>query len=194
MLDPAADRVLFGKVGWMKSYDGVRPGDPAPTNGGEYNRTQGIGAEVVNFRKQDGFYYGYFRPKNASRVSLERIEPILPRVPREVTSVDGVTVVWVAPHSDGGVYPVGWYREATVYRSFQHHPTPVRHPDLDDDDHVFICRTAVANGHLIAEEDRLDWPRVRTTGAGAMGQTNHRFPRYSPDSWDWVKPILKRIP
>lgn len=55
----AKGRVLFGRVGWMKRYEGPQPGDEKPTGGGAYNEEH-FGTEGFNFRRIDGKVWGVF--------------------------------------------------------------------------------------------------------------------------------------
>ena len=189
MVSPASEKVLFAKVGWMRFYEDVRPDDPAPNNGGGHNRRY-VGSEILNFKEHGGEYFAYFRPKR-SFVNLQRLDQsVRPRS----DSLSGVTVVFVAPHPNGGVYPIGWYGQATVFSSHRERPTALHTKSLANKENNYWLSAPVSSSRRIEAEERLRWPQVRTRKPGAMGQTNHFFPRDQPQSWDWVRPILSRIP
>ncbi len=113
----AITKILFARIGYMKFYQGPQKGDERPIGGGKYNRDE-IGHEAFNFMKIDGNVYGYFQPhmKEPYRINLERIDP--KAVNQD--SIDNVLVIWFARNPIGnGQVIVGWYKNATVYRSIQ---------------------------------------------------------------------------
>ncbi len=113
-------KILFCNIGWMRDYEGA-DGDPI-IRGGKYNE-KNIGFEACNFSKIKGYVYGYVQNvKNISTINLERITK--KKEDQENKSISGVTVVWTAtrPHSNYGRVVVGWYKNATVYRSTKESP------------------------------------------------------------------------
>jgi hypothetical protein len=55
-------RLVFGRVGWMRWYRGPQPDDEKPIGGGKYNETD-IGSEAYNFLPVGNLLLGYFQPQ-----------------------------------------------------------------------------------------------------------------------------------
>lgn len=109
-------KILLARVGFMKFYQGPKPGDERPIGGGSYN-TEEIGHEAYNFLNIDGTLYGYFQPhmKPPYEINLGRIEPGCTK-----DKIDNVLVIWFATNPiDRGQVVIGWYNNATVFRSIQ---------------------------------------------------------------------------
>jgi hypothetical protein len=109
-------KVLLARIGFMKFYKGPKPGDEKPLGGGKYN-TEGIGHEAYNFLNIRGSLYGYFQPhmKSPYEINLSRIEQGY-----SDDKIDNVLVIWFATNPiDRGQVVIGWYNNATVYRSIQ---------------------------------------------------------------------------
>jgi hypothetical protein len=109
-------KVLLARVGFMKFYQGPKPGDEKPIGGGSYN-TKEIGHEAYNFLNIGGDIYGFFQPhmKPSYEINLGRIE-------RGCTDdkIDDVLVIWFATNPiDRGQVVIGWYKNATVFRAVQ---------------------------------------------------------------------------
>lgn len=94
----------------MKNYNGIS-GDSIE-RGGKYNQ-HSIGHEVCNFTNNNGNVYGYVQPVGET-IKIEKIG-----ASKKDEKIDGVTVVWTAGPESGGTVVVGWYKDATVYRSLQ---------------------------------------------------------------------------
>lgn len=109
-------KVLFARIGFMKFYKGPKPGDEKPVGGGSYNSTE-VGHEAYNFLSIDGHRYGYFQPHMTPPydINIKRIDPNC-----DADQIDNVLVIWFAtnPIAKGQVV-VGWYKNATVFRSIQ---------------------------------------------------------------------------
>jgi hypothetical protein len=95
----------------MDRYTGVA-GDK-PLGGGSFIDEEGYGYEMFNFRPFRGRVYGFVEV--LGRITLERLGS---RADAEYLS--GVTVIFVAPLRGRSPHViVGWYRNATIYRSYQ---------------------------------------------------------------------------
>lgn len=109
-------KVLLARVGYMKFYQGPKPGDEKPIGGGSYNAEE-IGHEAYNFLNIKEKLYGYFQPhmKKPYEINLGRIVKGF-----SDEKVDDVLVIWFAtnPIARGQVV-IGWYKNATVFRSMQ---------------------------------------------------------------------------
>lgn len=109
-------KILLARVGFMKFYQGPKPGDEKPIGGGSYN-TEEIGHEAYNFLNISGTLYGYFQPhmKPPYEINLSRIEQGYTD-----DKIDNVLVIWFATNPiDRGQVVIGWYKNATVFRSIQ---------------------------------------------------------------------------
>lgn len=100
----------------MKFCKGPKPGDEKPIGGGSYN-TEEIGHEAYNYYNINGVLYGYFQPhmKQPYEINLGRIEQGYTD-----DEIDKVLVIWFATNPiDRGQVVVGWYKNATVFKSIQ---------------------------------------------------------------------------
>jgi hypothetical protein len=108
------ERMVFFNIGWMKGYDG--PEGVPIEGGGRFPEEKGYGYEMFNFREVEGYCYGYTSGVGGGGLNIDRLG-----ARAEDESVSDILVVWVAndpAHAVGSVV-VGWYRDATVYRSYQ---------------------------------------------------------------------------
>jgi len=97
---------------WMAKYDGDRASFSA--GGFKYALEHGYGHEMFNFRSIDGKYYGYVPP--TGNLHLEKHFDVA----RDAAELEGVTIVWTAPHPEqGGRAVVGIWKNATVFRADQ---------------------------------------------------------------------------
>lgn len=105
------DIIVF-HTAWMDKYDGDRASLSA--GGFKFAAEHGYGHEMYNFRNIDGRYYGYVPPTGTLHFENHF------SVPKNTEVLEGVTVVWTAPHPEqGGRAVVGVWRDATVYRHDQ---------------------------------------------------------------------------
>lgn len=109
-------KVLLARVGYMKFYEDPQEGDEKPVGGGEYNAKH-LGHEAYNFVDVGGTTYGFFQPNMKEPYAINLV-----RIDRNCAAdvLDGVLVIWFAPHPDDRrPVVVGWYSNATVYRKPQ---------------------------------------------------------------------------
>lgn len=158
--------ILFCNVGWMEKYQGLHAGDSIE-GGGSFVAKEGRGHEICNFASVEGKYFGYVQPSGA-QIEIGRLG-----AGQSDKSIGGVTVVWTAtrPKSvGGGTAIVGWYRDATVYRSYQKH-RPV--PDVQRANKIdgYWVEAPTKESRLIKDLDArvFDIPRGVK---GGMGQSN----------------------
>ncbi len=107
----------------MKFYHGPKPGDEKPVGGGSYN-VEKTGYEAYNFLNISGKVYGYLHPhtKEPTEINLGRIEQGY-----SGDKIEQVLVIWFATNPiDKGQIVVGWYKNATIFRSPQN-PTSLLH-------------------------------------------------------------------
>lgn len=102
-------KVLFCNIGWMEEYKG-----PDKISGNfRHIREKGEGFECYNFApNNDGFLYGYVEHQGQIKVGNLGAS-------NGATSIEGVTVVWIAVRKKIGTVIVGWYRDATVFQDEQ---------------------------------------------------------------------------
>lgn len=104
-------------VPWMTNYQGLVDGDK-PAGHFKYNLTTGAGPEIYNFKPQGGRLYGY-APVKAGTINISRLG-----ASRDDDRMRDATVIWTA--SQPGVkslrWIVGWYKNATIYRTVQTRP------------------------------------------------------------------------
>lgn len=111
--------IIFLKIGWMSYYDG-RDGDDIRGSHSYIKETK-TGHEDRNFLPIAGKCYGYAPHNLKDGPARINLESHLVDAKHELIGsdgeahVDGVTVVWIAPAPKGGVYIVGWYRNARLY-------------------------------------------------------------------------------
>ncbi len=110
-------KILFANIGWMIHYEGNTSIDTIQ-GGGSYPASSKL--ETFLFQSIDGVDYGYVQPGGNSNkshtIKLERIDPNA----KGKDYLTGVLVVWTACRPNaGGTVIVGWYKNATVYRTPQ---------------------------------------------------------------------------
>ena len=104
------DRVLVCNVGWMDEYNGLGKGDSIHGGAG-FVRKKKWGSEIYNFRVHKGRVYAGLFPgrfkKHYKGINISNIGAL----------------IWTAPRRpSGGTFVVGWYKNATVYRTEQDEP------------------------------------------------------------------------
>jgi hypothetical protein len=97
-------------VAWMLEYQGITDTD-YPINGGKFIEENGYGHEVLNFKKNSKYVYGYVQARKGT-INIKRIDEDADEY------VDHVLVIWRARSAEGSVV-IGWYKDARVYRSEQ---------------------------------------------------------------------------
>ncbi|MCC6678942.1 MAG: DUF3883 domain-containing protein [Phycisphaerales bacterium] len=164
-----APAVLFCNTAWMREYRGNVKADP-PFNGGSWIAQHGTGFEIHNFLPYRGRIYGYVANAPHFTIAIEKLG-----APSGAESVKGVRVFWTATHPKGGRFIVGWYDDATIYRSMEgrRHPSP----DLESRNNYNIVVDA-KNAHLIPLDNRRLYPVPdcrKPEVPWGMGQSNVRF-------------------
>lgn len=117
-------KILFCKISSMKYYRGVTE-DDQPYNGGKFVDENGYGHEEYNFDSEsiDGeeCLFGFVETKSTrgkrNDLRIENIQGC--EAFKGEDSVDGVLVIWCATTDLNQTSIVGWYKDATVYRTYQ---------------------------------------------------------------------------
>ncbi|TVT36802.1 DUF3883 domain-containing protein [Hymenobacter setariae] len=177
-------QIIFFNTGWMDSYAGNRHNEDPITGGGAHNREEGWGGEIFNFKPYRGKYYGFVRTTHSGEIKLERLGAA-----KSDHKIDNVTVVWTAARpidEGGGTYVVGWYKNATIFRSEQSRPRQARHSWQGNP--IGYQAEAPGDGVVLLTRDARLLPVPR--GKGAMGQSNVW---YALDNLDFVNQVIEYI-
>ena len=151
------DLIVF-HTAWMAKYDGDRASLSA--GGFKFAATHGYGHEMLNFRNVDGIYYGYV--PSTGDLRLEKHFD----VSRDAEKMDGVTVVWTAPHPEqGGRAVVGVWRNATVYRQMQEPAGRLaRRRSIGTESASYRCTANAKDCVLLEPDERPIFVRPRQPG------------------------------
>ncbi|MGH8504186.1 MAG: DUF3883 domain-containing protein [Gammaproteobacteria bacterium] len=166
----------------MERYQGLKHGDQI-IGGGSYVKEEGRGHEVCNFAPNRNILYGYVQPPGV-QINIERIGA----APHN-DSVSGVTVVWTATRPTGGTAVIGWYKDATVFRDYQHFSRP---PAIQRQNGIdgYRIKGPLNEAKLLPVDERtLEIPRQVK---GGMGQANVWYAD-KPESASIVKRALELV-
>lgn len=152
--------IIFLRTGWMKSYKGLAHDDII--GGGSFIEEYGYGYEIFNFAPYKGHMYGYFFLEGS--INLDRIG-----ASEDDDSVDNVLVVWVSKFPSGGMFIVGWYDNATVYRDYQEPPNGSQR--IYKGESLGYRVKAKADDCQILPLDARVFP-IPSSRSGGMGQAN----------------------
>ena len=160
-------RILFARTGYMRYFAGSQKGDERPVGGGAYNISK-IGHERFNFKDCNGLLYGFFQPYDRRdvevKVNLARIDPKAAAADR----VEKVLVIVVAPIPHFGQGIIGWYRNATVFGSYQ-----APKPEMQRDPCYYNIQAQTADSLLLPQLYRIHKIPV---GKGAFGRASVVYP------------------
>ena len=156
------DRILFANIGWMIHYRGQSSNDTI-SGGGSYRDDDKH--EAYNFSNLNGWCYGYVQPVRWGTINLSRIDANIDKFEEKI---DDVLVIWTARRPDvGGTFIVGWYKHATVYKTWQEINAAERNC------YDFIIKAKAKDCTLLSVDDRcFQIPRANQGGKGWMGQSN----------------------
>lgn len=101
-------KLIMCNVAWMREYQGITD-DDYPINGGEFIEQNGYGHEVLNFKRNGNYVYGYVQARNGT-IEISRLYEDADEY------VEHVLVIWRARSTEGSVV-IGWYKDARVYRN-----------------------------------------------------------------------------
>lgn len=158
--------MLFMNVTWMEEYDGLGGIDKKVYYGGTWVQEHGYGEEIYNFRHIKGKVYGYAQPAGYG-INIDRLG-----AKQDDDCIKNQLVVFTATPPKGRTCIVGWYKNATIYRSMQSSNMPERKYG-----NGYLGYYVVANSNdvfLLPKDSRkpfmgkLRIPR----GKGGMGRSN----------------------
>lgn len=149
------NQIIFLKITWMRSYVGIH--NDSSFGGGKFIQEHGWGHELFNFAPKNGTCYG--NKSGGKSININKLG-----ANSKDDKINNVTIIWTAPKKGGGVYIVGWYKNATLYRHSQKQPRLFRGESLE-----YFAECKSENAFLLSEDERiLDIP----TGTNGMGQAN----------------------
>jgi len=162
----------------MERYQGLHADDQI-SGGGSYVKEKGRGHEICNFSPYKGTLYGYVQPPG-QMIDIDRIgaDP-------SADSVSGISVVWTAPRPTEGTAVVGWYRDATVFRTYQKFGTTPPAQYENSIDGYWIAAPSKRAKLLGVDERTCEIPRQVK---GGMGQANVWYADGAASA-----PIIKRV-
>lgn len=158
--------MLFCNIGWMDFYKGITDKDQI-VGGGAYVYENGMGHEVCNFVDVHGKVYGYVQPpKSGEVINIDRLGG------KGQDYVDDTLVIWTAKRPKIGTVVIGWYKHATVYRSYREFDkVPQLHHKNGLGGYWFVAD--VKNVKLLPIDERV--VKIPRGIKGGMGQSNIWF-------------------
>ncbi len=161
------EKLLFCRIGWMNYYQGNLEEDPI-SGGGSYVDSYGYGHELYNFLPdEEGNLYGFVEV--GGEMAIWRLGAKF-----DESSVTGVKVIWCAS-SSYSLYIVGWYKNATAFRTTQACPRHLMGRRLlprSDDAWTFRFVAKEQDALLLPTNERnFEIPRA-TTSSGGFGRRN----------------------
>lgn len=169
----------------MDSYAGLQHKHDPIIGGGAHNQEQGWGGEIFNFKPYRGHCYGYVRTTHGGTIKLEKLGAT-----KAARELDNVTVIWTAlrPKAEGGgTYVVGWYKNATVFRSERSRPKHARHLWEDSAINCYAVAAAADVVLLPPDERLLVVPRSKPNSMGR----SHVW--YAETNQDFVQQVVAYI-
>ena len=138
---PNTPPVLFLNIGWARAYDGARDDIPRGNFAYLQEGNTAVG-EHLNFKAFGGKCYGYSPVKNGT-INIGNLGAA-----SDDDEIGGVLVIWTATNPDqGGRYIVGWWHNATVYRSIRQIRPAKNRPDC-------VTVASAKDCHLLKPDDR----------------------------------------
>lgn len=182
--------IIVFHTAWMAEYNGDRASFSA--GGFKYAVENGYGHEMFNFREIGGAYYGYVPP--TGNLHLEKHFD----VDRDAEKLDGVTVVWTAPHPEqGGRAVVGVWKNATIYRSDQEPKGRIaRSRKVGPEDFAgYRCTAKAQDCVLLSPGSRPIFvrPSQPRTGGSWPGQQKVFYPQAGSSAMKRLETILADI-
>jgi len=174
------NKIIFCNIAWMDFYNGIS--NDKMTGGGKHIDEYGWGAEMFNFKPNNGKYFGYVRVSKDRQINLNRLG-----AKSTDYKLNGITIVWTAKHPDtGGTHIVGWYKNASLFRNYQEPSKSLKRKWKQHS--LGYCMTAkTSDSRLLSKDERIiKVPR----GKNGMGQTNIWYADNNPH---FVKIIEKYI-
>lgn len=181
--------IIVFHTAWMDKYDGDRASLSA--GGFKFAAEHGYGHEMYNFRNIGGYCYGYVPP--TGKLHFENHFD----VPKNTEELEGVTIVWTAPHPEqGGRAVVGVWRDATVYREDQD-PSPkiARRRKIDGEIAGYRAKAAYKNCARLSTDARPIFVSARHSREGESwpGQQKVFYPKPHSQALTRLNQIIRAI-
>lgn len=156
--------VIFFNIGWMINYRGQTSRDEL-LGDFKYIKNNGTGNEQYNFLPSDGYCYGYAPVPSLDLTNLGG--------DKDSEKLNNVTVIFFSRDKNRGeAYIVGWYRNATVYRSLQ---------KREGKDTYYICKARKEDGVCVKEHLRTFRIPSAHKEKGGYGQSPVWYAKARPD-------------
>ncbi len=181
--------IIVFHTAWMDKYDG--DGASLIAGGFKFAAEHGYGHEMFNFRDIGGYCYGYVPPTGdlhfEDHFDVARGTPML----------EGVTVVWTAPHPEqGGRAVVGIWRDATVYREMREPSSAVaRRRRFRTEIAGYRAKASSKNCVLVRPEARPIFVAARHSRKGESwpGQQKVFYPKAASEALRQLNRIINDI-
>lgn len=168
-MDLPEENIIVFRVGWMKNYRGSH--EDGIHSDAKFIQSEEYGHEMYNFLPYEGNMYGFVQPPGKGDYYQQTIRIERLGADKHAGSIENILVAWVAPKAEGGIYLVGWYRHATIFRE---HQKPARHSGrLHGNEVIGYYATAKEKDCVLLppEERTLSIPKATTKGMGGLGQS-----------------------
>lgn len=190
--------LMFCNVSWMREYKGHHRLDgemDAPQRGGSYVDQTGKAHECCNFLPdKNGIVYGHVETWKGDEDGKDtRIDITKLGADKNAQLVDGIDIIWIATHKEGGRRVIGWYKNATVYRERQFHSKlqfPTRQHKKDNIKSYRI-KARLEDVHLIHENKRDLKLNPEGKRKGWPGQKSYLFPVNHENNLELMKFVNK---
>ncbi|MBI4548018.1 MAG: DUF3883 domain-containing protein [Ignavibacteriae bacterium] len=156
------ERIVFLNIGWMKSYRGIS--NDKIVGGGSFVEEHGYGHEMFNFLPYEENLFGYVRPRGGS-INLGRLG-----AKSNQEHIGNVLAVWVSRAPSGGVYVIGWYKNARLYKNVQFLTRTTTNRHFRGEDFGYYLTARASDCILLPLDERV--LRVPRKTKGGMGQSN----------------------
>lgn len=168
-MDLPEEKIIIFRVGWMKYYRG--PYEDDIYSAAKFVQSEKYGHEMYNFLPYKGDMYGFVQPsgKGDYYQRVIRIERL--GADKHAESVKNILIAWVAPKAEGGIYLVGWYRHATIFREHQKPLLCSRRLHIGGEIGYYATAREKDCVLLLPEERTLSVPKA-TKGMGGLGQSS----------------------
>ena len=194
-------RIMFCKISSMKYYKGACE-DDIPLFGGKFVEENGYGHEEFNFLpiemegSDDLECVGFVEPKSnrgtRNTFHIEKLEGCAAM--KDEPCVDDVLVVWCAKRDRGDITVVGWYKNATVWRTLQ--DWIITFPNGEEENRGYNVRAKANDCTLLptSERNRNAWqiPSAKYTKSYGFGQSMVWYP-VEPEAKTFIDRLLDNI-
>lgn len=156
-------KFIFFHCGWMEFYNGY---DGEITGGGSFVDKNGFGYEMSNFECWENKAFGYVE-NSLNDCNITRLG-----AGKNDKSISDIMIFFTAKRpKNGGVYVVGWYCNATLYKKMQKYHYTYKDSDEDQTQSYYASAT-YSDTVLLPIDERIWFKRVPYGKKGGMGRSN----------------------